>query len=192
MKTKPMVLKKISCILVCTLLWGCGGEEEKEVDVVLSPQEEVYTQPPVLDISRPTIYTQLQEEPQFSSFVSMIKKAKLEYWLNTEESLTIFVPTNDAITPLLQNRAFMNQMIRDKSFVTHFVKGHIITKELSPEVLSQTGTIYNANEEFISVLSQGGKSFLNGIVEINPDTMRAGNGYIYTVESPIVSADNKE
>ncbi len=175
-------------LLLCILfLWGCKDDTQPETTPVVVESDTLSQyETPVLDIARPTLYTQLQEESGIESFLSMIQKAKLERWLNSADAMTIFVPTDKAITPLLQDRNFMNRVISDPSFLERFVKHHVIPVAIDPIVLQKNGMMYSASEAEISVLAQGSKSFLNGVIEIPKEHIKTGNGYIYFIEAPLL------
>lgn len=172
-------------LLMSVLLWGCGQEQEEtenKAEGVSEPTAQIQQ----IDISKPTIYTQLQEEEAFESFVSMIKKAKMEYWLNEEQGITIFVPTNEAISPLLQDKAILNKIISEPNFIVQMVKNHVIPRAIDSEELKKIEQMYNTNEQLLGVSQVGSNILLEGMIEVSNKAVEAENGFIYSVNGVLL------
>lgn len=140
----------------------------------------------IIDIEKPSVYTVLVKEERFTSFVSMIEKANLEKWMNDESGITIFVPTNEAIQPLLQNKEIMNQIISEPQYIENLVRAHTIPKKLSFEKLQKSKSVFNANEQEIAIISGETKVMLNGKIELINAPIEAENGIIYPISGVLM------
>lgn len=162
-------------ILVSGGLLGCGKSDPLP--------------PTALDISAPSVYTTLLQEERFQSFVSMIEKADLEKWLHEEKNITVFAPTNEAIQPLLQDRAIMSQIISDPDYIVQGVRKHILPRKLSLKQLQNLESVFDINEQEITLIPGEESIMLNGQIQILPPAIEAGNGIIYPVDATLMGRE---
>lgn len=124
------ILKKSKRILLLTILLlsqlvyvSCIFNQDP-------PNEFLYT------FKGETVATFLDKDSQFSSFVTVLNKAKLYDLLSTYGAYTCFAPTNAAIDTFLQQRNFTS--VEQLSFEacdtlarTHLIKGFFYTTDLN-------------------------------------------------------------
>lgn len=74
--------------------------------------------------------------PALSTLVTAVKKAGLVDTLNSEKSLTVFAPTNDAFAQIPPKT--LNSVLANKALLTKILTYHVIAGQLSPEQLAGT------------------------------------------------------
>lgn len=170
-------MKKIFASIIIALLGllitGCTDVSQKPANTAL-------------DISQSSVYTKLLEDQRFASFVSLIEKADLEHWLNEEKNITLFAPTNEAISPFLRDKKHMSRLIRDPEFVIKGVRNHVLPKAYPFKTLSKKHSVFDTNEKELSIITGEEHIMLNGKIEVKNNAIEAANGYIYPITGTLM------
>lgn len=119
------------------------------------------------------VWEVIQSDSQFSSFVQVIKQAKMDTLFNSDIAYTIFVPTNDAISKFTGGQEFTN-VILAYHISQHFINVSSIQGKRQIQTLTEKFALFerNGNEVKIdeikvvdeSPLYRNGKFFTMGEV----------------------------
>jgi uncharacterized surface protein with fasciclin (FAS1) repeats len=119
------------------------------------------------------VWDVIQNDPQFSSFVQVIKQAKMDTLFNSDIAYTIFAPTNDAISRFTGVEEFTN-VILSYHVCQHFINVSSIQGKRQIQTLTEKFALFerNGNEVKIdeikvvaeSPLYRNGKFFTMGEV----------------------------
>ncbi|HPE75171.1 MAG TPA: fasciclin domain-containing protein [Draconibacterium sp.] len=138
------------------------------------------------------VWDVIQSDPQFSSFVEIVKAAKMDTLFLSDISYTIFAPTNDAVATFRGVKDFDN-VILAYHFCSHFINTSSIEGKRQIQTLTEKFALFerNGNEvkiDDIKVLSESplyrnGKFFTMGqVIEPNPNLYE-----YYQFTNPVLS-----
>ncbi|MBK6284821.1 MAG: fasciclin domain-containing protein [Draconibacterium sp.] len=138
------------------------------------------------------VWDVIQSDPQFSSFVEIVKTAKMDTLFLSDISYTIFAPTNEAVAAFRGVKEFDN-VILAYHFSSHFINTSSIEGKRQIQTLTEKFALFerNGNEvkiDDIKVLSESplyrnGKFFTMGqVVEPNPNLYE-----YYQFTNPVLS-----
>ena len=138
------------------------------------------------------VWDVIQSDPQFSSFVEIVKAAKMDTLFLSDISYTIFAPTNDAVATFRGIKDFDN-VILAYHFCSHFINTSSIEGKRQIQTLTEKFALFerNGNEvkiDDIKVLSESplyrnGKFFTMGhVIEPNPNLYE-----YYQLTNPVLS-----
>lgn len=125
------------------------------------------------------VWDVIQSDPQFSSFVQVIKQAKMDTLFNSDIAYTIFAPTNDAVARFTGGEQFTN-VILAYHISQHFVNVSSIQGKRQIQTLTEKFALFerNGNEVKIdeikviaeSPLYRNGRFFTMGeVIEPKPN-----------------------
>jgi transforming growth factor-beta-induced protein len=137
-----------------------------------------------------TIVQIAASDPQFSTLVSLVKKAGLAGALS-QGSLTVFAPTNAAFTALQKaapktfaavaaNKALL------KTILTYHVLGTKVDSMDAIAAAKQMASVKTLQGEKIKLSLVGPKLTLNGSAQVVKADIMASNGVIHVINSVIV------
>jgi uncharacterized surface protein with fasciclin (FAS1) repeats len=130
-----------------------------------------------------TIVQTAAANPQFTTLVSLVKKAGLAGALSARGPLTVFAPTNAAfakvpkatLASLAKNRAKLKAVL-----LYHVVKGNVtaarVTKLRSATTLEGSA---------VPIRVSGGKVYVGGARVVTPD-VKASNGTIHVIDKVLL------
>jgi uncharacterized surface protein with fasciclin (FAS1) repeats len=125
--------------------------------------------------------------PQFSTLVSLLKKAGLVGVLKTG-SYTVFAPTNAAFAKLPKSTLTAvgkNPALLKKVLTYHVVKG----KAPAATVVTLNGkSVTTLEGQAVKVSIRGGKVFLNGSTRVTKTDVMASNGVIHVIDRVLIPA----
>jgi len=125
------------------------------------------------------IWDVIQRNPQFSSFVQIVKAARLDTIFKSDISYTVFVPTNDAISDFQGVKEF-SDVILSYHFCQHFINISSIQGKRQIQTLT---------EKFALFERAGNKVTIDGI-EVSDESPLYRNGKIFTLGQVIEPRPN--
>jgi uncharacterized surface protein with fasciclin (FAS1) repeats len=125
--------------------------------------------------------------PQFSTLVSLLKKAGLVGALN-KGTYTVFAPTNAAFAKL--PTATLNAVGKDPALLKKVLTYHVVNgKAPAAKVVTLNGkTVKTLAGPTVRVSIRGGKVYLNGSSQVTKTDVMASNGVIHVINRVLVPA----
>jgi uncharacterized surface protein with fasciclin (FAS1) repeats len=133
-----------------------------------------------------TITQTAASSPQFSTLVSLLKKAGLAGTLNKPGAVTVFAPTNAAFAKL--SKATLDKVGSDpallkKVLLYHVVKGKVPAATVVTLNGKQVKTLAGPS---VKVSVRGGKVFLNRSTQVTKTDVMASNGVIHVINKVLI------
>ena len=127
--------------------------------------------------------------PQFSTLVSLIKKAGLVKTLSGKGPFTVLAPTNAAFAKV--PKATLNALAADKAKLQKVLTYHVIAgKAPASAVVKLDGkTVKTVEGSTIAVSVKGGKVYLNGKTKVTKTDIMASNGVIHQINGVLLPPD---
>lgn len=122
--------------------------------------------------------------PNFSTLVSLLKKADLVSTLEGEGPFTVFAPTNEAFAaiPASTLEELSNDPAKLKAVLLyHVVSGKVMSAQVKP------GNVATVEGADIQVTDKDGKMYINDAQIVTAD-IDASNGVIHVVDKVIMPA----
>lgn len=123
----------------------------------------------------------------FSTLVSLVKKAGLVETLKGKGPFTIFAPTNDAFKKL--PKATLDAVMADDELLKNVLLYHVVPgKVMAKDVVNvrSAKTALNNGEATISVMVKDGKVYLNESVRVIKTDIGGTNGVIHVIDNVLV------
>jgi len=127
--------------------------------------------------------------PQFSTLVSLIKKAGLVKTLSGMGPFTVLAPTNAAFAKV--PKATLNKIASNKALLTKVLTYHVIAgKAPASAVVKLDGkTVKTVEGSTIAVSVMGGKVYLNSKTKVTKTDIMASNGVIHQINGVLLPPD---
>jgi len=127
--------------------------------------------------------------PQFSTLVSLIKKAGLVKTLSGKGPFTVLAPTNAAFAKV--PKATLNEIASNKAMLTKVLTYHVIAgKAPASAVVKLNGKdVKTVEGSTIAVSVMGGKVYLNGKTKVTKTDIMASNGVIHQINQVLLPPD---
>ena len=124
-------------------------------------------------------------DPQFSTLVGLIKKAKLVKALSGKNKRTVFAPTNAAFAKL--PKATLERVQRDKKLLRSVLTYHVVEGAVpASEVVKLNGeSVKTLNGKTVKIRTSDGKVYVNKARVTKPD-VKASNGVIHVVNRVLI------
>jgi uncharacterized surface protein with fasciclin (FAS1) repeats len=125
--------------------------------------------------------------PQFSTLVSLLKKAGLVGALK-QGNYTVFAPTNAAFAKL--PKATLNTVAKDRALLKTVLTYHVVKGKVpAAKVVTLNGkSVKTLAGQNVKVSVRGGKVFLNGTSRVTKTDVMASNGIIHVIDRVLVPA----
>jgi uncharacterized surface protein with fasciclin (FAS1) repeats len=136
-----------------------------------------------------TIVQVASGDPQFSTLVSLVKKAGLVTALsNPKAHLTVFAPTNAAFTALEKNDPMTFKAVATtpsllKKVLTYHVLPTEVDATAATAAAKRNAKVKTLEGEKIALTLKGGKIILNGSATVVKPNIPASNGVIYVINT---------
>ncbi|HVP03199.1 MAG TPA: fasciclin domain-containing protein [Solirubrobacteraceae bacterium] len=123
--------------------------------------------------------------PQFSTLVSLVKKAGLVGALSGKTKLTVFAPTNAAFAKL--PKATLNKVASDKKLLTSILTYHVVKGAVpASKVVKLNGkSVKTLNGQSVQIKVKGGSVYVNSAKVVKTD-VKASNGIIHVIDSVLI------
>ena len=124
-------------------------------------------------------------DKQFSTLVSLVKKAGLVGALSGKTKLTVFAPTNAAFAKL--PKATLKKVAGDKKLLTSILTYHVVKGAVpASTVVTLNGKkVKTLNGKSVKVTVKGGKVYVNKAQVIKTD-VKASNGIIHVINEVLI------
>ena len=105
------------------------------------------------------VWEVIQNDPQFSGFVQIIKNAKMDTLFESDIAYTIFAPTNAAISEYIGIKEFSN-VVLSYHFCSHFINVSSIQGKRQIQTLTEKFSLFerNGNEVLIDGIKVAAES----------------------------------
>ena len=123
--------------------------------------------------------------PQFSTLVSLVKKAGLVGALSGKTKLTVFAPTNAAFAKL--PKATLKKVAGNKKLLTSILTYHVVKGAVpASKVVKLNGkSVKTLNGQSVKVTVRGGSVYVNKSKVIKTD-VKASNGIIHVIDTVLI------
>ena len=123
--------------------------------------------------------------PQFSTLVSLVKKAGLVGALSGTSKLTVFAPTNAAFAKL--PKATLKKVAGDKKLLPSILTYHVVKGAVpASKVVKLNGkSVKTLNGQSVKVTVRGGSVYVNKSKVIKTD-VKASNGIIHVIDTVLI------
>ena len=124
--------------------------------------------------------------PQFSTLVSLIKKAGLVKTLSGKGPFTVLAPTNAAFNKVPKDT--LNAIAADKTLLTKVLTYHVVAGEVpASEVVKLNGKkVQTVEGSKITITVRDGKVFINKTAKVTATDIEASNGVIHAINNVLV------
>jgi uncharacterized surface protein with fasciclin (FAS1) repeats len=123
---------------------------------------------------------------QFSTLVTLLKKAGLAGTLNKPGAFTVFAPTNAAFAKLPKStleKVGSDPALLKSVLLYHVVKGKVPAATVVTLNGKQVKTVAGPS---VKVSVRGGKVFLNGSTQVTKTNVMASNGVIHVINRVLI------
>ena len=172
MRNKWMTVLGVAVLLAGTLA-GCTDQSSK----VVMQNTQVYS-----------TYRVLASQPQFSTFVKLLKDARLRFSLQTAGNYTVFAPTNKAFDALPKAELKKLEKERNRHELRQMLWYQIAPVQITPAVAESQPVQRMSNRQKALIKAKHGQiiSIDNAAVVVGPQY--AQNGVIYGIDHVIMPA----
>jgi uncharacterized surface protein with fasciclin (FAS1) repeats len=124
-------------------------------------------------------------DPQFSTLVSLIKKAGLVNALSGTSKLTVFAPTNAAFAKL--SKPTLQKVGSDKKLLTSILTYHVVKGAVpASKVVALDGkSVKTLNGRSIKIRVSAGKVYVNK-AQVTKTDVKASNGVIHVIDRVLI------
>ncbi len=124
--------------------------------------------------------------PQFSTLVSLVKKAGLVKTLSGNKNYTVFAPTNAAFKKVPKKT--LNALLADRALLRQVLLYHVLPGKVpASKVLKRAGA-KTAEGSRVEFEVRGKRVFVNDARVITPD-IRCSNGIVHAINKVLVPPD---
>lgn len=138
------------------------------------------------------VWEVIQKDPQFSSFVQIIKEAKMDTLFQSDVPYTIFAPTNEAVSTFKGTKDF-NNVTLGYHICSHFINVSSIQGKRQVQTLTEKFALFERNGSEVTIdeievaaespLYKNGKFFtMSQVIEPNPNLYE-----YYQFTNPVLS-----
>lgn len=131
-------------------------------------------------MAKEPVATAISHNPDFATFVALVKKAGLTSRLNTAKDVTLFVPTNEAFKKL--TTAQLDQIKNNEAQLRKVVKYHVAEKKIAPDLLPNG--VFSTWEGTTLSTSGSDRTFkVNDTAKILCGNIKTANATVYTIDT---------
>jgi uncharacterized surface protein with fasciclin (FAS1) repeats len=123
--------------------------------------------------------------PQFSTLVSLVKKAGLVKALSGKQKLTVFAPTNAAFKKVPKKT--LNALLADRKLLRKVLLYHVVAGKLPAAKVVKRSGAKTLEGERLTFKVRGRNVFVDKAKVITPD-IRASNGIVHAINKVLVPA----
>ena len=121
--------------------------------------------------------------PQFSTLVSLVKKAGLVSALSGSSKLTVFAPTNAAFKTV--PKATLSKLAADKSLLIKVLEYHVVKGEVLAGQVVKLHSAKTLEGASVSVRVSGASVYVNDAKVIKTN-VKASNGVIHVINAVLI------
>lgn len=124
--------------------------------------------------------------PQFSTLVSLVKKAGLVGTLSGKTKYTVFAPTNAAFAKVPKKT--LNALLADKALLRKVLLYHVLPGSVPASAVVKRESAKTAEGSKVEFSVKGKKVFVNDARVITPD-IRCSNGIVHAINAVLIPPD---
>jgi uncharacterized surface protein with fasciclin (FAS1) repeats len=124
--------------------------------------------------------------PQFSTLVSLVKKAGLVGTLSGKTSYTVFAPTNAAFAKVPKKT--LGDLASDKAMLKKVLLYHVLPGKVPASKVLKTKSATTAEGSKVTFSVKGKNAFVND-AKITQTDIRASNGIIHAINRVLLPPD---
>ncbi len=121
--------------------------------------------------------------PQFSTLVSLIKKAGLVGALSGSTKLTVFAPTNAAFKAV--PKATLTKLGKDKALLIKVLEYHVVAGEVLAAAVVKLHSAKTLEGASVKIRVSGGSVYVNKAKVIKTN-VKASNGVIHVINGVLI------
>ena len=127
-------------------------------------------------------------EPQFSTLVSLVKKAGLAGALEGRGPLTLFAPTNAAFAKVPAATLKTLSAPKNKAELIKVLEYHVVGGDYTAAKVEKHSSLTTLEGSKLSVKVSGGHVYLNN-AEVTEANVMASNGVIHVINAVLIPKD---
>jgi uncharacterized surface protein with fasciclin (FAS1) repeats len=159
----------ISPVLVCLALAAGAGSLAASVPAAASSSQN--------------IVQVAASSPQFSTLVSLVKKAGLVGALSGSAKLTVFAPTNAAFAAV--PKATLDELAANRSLLVKVLEYHVVKGEVLASQVVKLHSVKTLEGANVKITLAGGNVYVNKAKVIKTN-VRASNGVIHVINEVLL------
>jgi uncharacterized surface protein with fasciclin (FAS1) repeats len=121
---------------------------------------------------------------QFTTLVSLVKKAGLASALSGNGKLTVFAPTDAAFKKV--PKATLNKLGRDRALLKSVLLYHVAKGNVKAAQVVKLRSAPTLNGKRVRIAVRGGKVYLNGNSRVTKTDIGASNGTIHVIDRVLI------
>jgi uncharacterized surface protein with fasciclin (FAS1) repeats len=126
-------------------------------------------------------------KPQFSTLVSLVKKAGLVGVLSGKTNYTVFAPTNAAFARV--PKATLDELGKDKAMLKQVLLYHVLPGKVPASKVLKMKSAKTAEGSKVTFSVRGKNAFVNDAKIIKTD-VRCSNGIIHAINGVLLPPEN--
>jgi len=151
--------------------------------VAAIPMTATADQPARSAATNKTIVGVAAGDPQFSTLVSLVKKAGLATTLS-KGSYTVFAPTNAAFAKV--PKATLTALGKDKAKLKAVLLYHVVKGRVPASKVVKLTSAKTLNGASVKVAVKGSSVFLNGSTKVTKTDIKASNGIVHVINKVLL------
>jgi uncharacterized surface protein with fasciclin (FAS1) repeats len=125
--------------------------------------------------------------PQFSTLVSLVKKAGLVGVLSGKTNYTVFAPTNAAFNKVPKKT--LNELASDKAMLKKVLLYHVLPGKVPASKVLKTKSATTAEGSKVTFSVRGKNAFVNNS-RITKTDIRCSNGIVHAINAVLLPPEN--
>lgn len=127
----------------------------------------------------------VQQNPDLSTFLELVRAADLVVTLESPAPYTVFAPTNQAFADLPAGALENLKDPANKLELTRILQAHILPNRIVTEEMQDNMPMKTAQGEEVVVTRSGSEIKVGGATIITPD-VRASNGMVHVIDKVLI------
>ncbi len=131
----------------------------------------------------------VQQNPDLSTFLELIRAADLVVNLQNPATYTVFAPSNKAFAALPAGTLEMLKAPSNKLELTRIIQAHVLPTKMETAALQNSAFVTTAQGDEIKV-TKNGNALLVGGATIQTPNVQASNGVVHVIDKVLVPPKN--
>jgi len=127
----------------------------------------------------------VQQNPNLSTFLELIRAADMVVPLESPAAYTVFAPTNEAFAALPAGALESLKAPANKLELTRILQAHVLPNRITTQEMQENTQMKTAQGEELAVTRNGATIEVGGAEIITPD-VQASNGVVHVVDSVLL------
>lgn len=135
-------------------------------------------------VPTPNIVETAAAAPQFSTLVSLVRKAGLVSTLSGRANYTVFAPTNAAFAKV--PRRTLTALSNDRAKLKAVLLYHVVRGKVPASKVVRLDSAKTVNGASVTIDVRGGNVFLNDTAKVTKADIRASNGIVHQINRVLI------